>query len=57
MFDQLFMVEISEETTIVEDAHTHTKSMEIQIESRGGRIENPTLKRRKKELCDTHMHL
>jgi hypothetical protein len=52
MFNQLFMVETSEEATIAEDANTHTKSMEIQIESRGGRIENPTLKRRKKELWD-----
>ncbi len=57
MFNQLFMVETSEEVIIVEDANTHTKSMEIQIESKGGRIENPTLKRRKKELWDTHMHL
>jgi len=37
MFNQLFMVETSEEATIVEDANTHTESMEIQIESKGGK--------------------
>ncbi len=58
LINQLFMVEPIERATTIENIDTiHTKSMEIQTKSRGGREENYTFKRRRKELWDTKMHL
>jgi hypothetical protein len=51
------MVEPIEKATTTKNIHIHIKSMEIQTEGRGGRPENSTFKRRKKELWDIQMHL
>lgn len=52
------MVEPIKRAITIENINTiHTESMEIQTKSRGGRLENYTFKRRRKELWDTKMHL
>jgi len=58
LINQLFMVEPIKRAITIENINTiHTESMEIQTKSRGGRLENYTFKRRRKELWDTKMHL
>jgi hypothetical protein len=44
------MVEPSEVAIKTRNIDTHTESMEIQIERKEGRIENPTFKRREKSF-------
>jgi hypothetical protein len=51
------MVELVERAITTKITNTHIESMEIQTEGKGGRPENSTFKRRRKELWDIQMHL
>jgi hypothetical protein len=51
------MVELVERAITTKNIDIHIEFMEIQIKGRGGRPENSTFKRRKKDLWDIQTHL
>ncbi len=53
----MFIVELVERAITTKNIDIHIEFMEIQIKGRGGRPENSTFKRRKKDLWDIQTHL